>query len=1009
MSNHSNKKIGAVAVIGGGIAGMQASLDLSNAGFKVYLVEKNPSIGGIMTQLDKTFPTNDCSTCILSPKLIEVAKHPNIEIMAYSEIMDMAGSPGHFNLHIRKKARYVEEGKCVSCGVCAAKCPRTIPNEFNEGLDRKKAVYLTFPQAIPAVYTIDKDHCIFFQKGRCRACEKFCEAGAVNFDQKDEVVDIRVGAVILAPGFEPTDPGVKPEYGYGRYPNVITSIEFERILSAAGPYGGHIQRPSDEKAPLRIGWIQCVGSRDAMIQKDYCSYACCMVATKQAIIAREHDHRIEPTIFFIDMRAQGKGFDRYYERAKSDHGVRYVRSMISRIAEDPVSRDLEVHYMDEEGNWRDENLDLMILSVGFTPHPASRELAEKLDISLDRFGFCRNRPFDMVSTSREGVFVCGVFQGPKDIPDSVTQASSAAADAMALLADARGSLISEEEVPVERETLGEDPRIGVFVCHCGNNIAGVVDVKGVAQYALTLPNVVYAGDPLFACSTDAQRFIQDVIKDHHLNRVVVASCSPRTHEPLFQDTLRKVGLNKYLTEMANIRDQCSWVHAGDPEKATEKAKDLVRMSVARSALLEPLHEIPFDVIQKGLVIGGGAAGMTAALNLADQGFDVFLIEREDQLGGNALKLKAGPHGEDIEAFVKDTVKKVEAHPRIRVFKGAKVLETTGHVGKFSTRIKTEGHEEIMDHGATIVACGGLEYQPTEYLHGRHPGVMTQRDFHVLLTAGGGFPGGMKHIVMIQCVGSRNEAHPYCSRICCTQAVTNALRAKKTSPESNIFILYRDIRTFGLHELLYKEAREAGIRFLRYESGREPEVDPEGEKVRVRVWDSNLMEEVIIPADYLVLSVAIRPDNSNKDLATTLKLPMDADGFFLEAHIKLRPIDFANNGFFLCGLAHGPKFLDESIAQARGAASRAATVLSRKQMMVDAQVAVVDREKCILCLTCMRTCPFGVPQPDDDGFIRIDPAECHGCGSCAAACPRKIIQVRHMRDEQIIAKEVAICG
>ena len=1006
MADQVLEKVGSVMVIGGGIAGMQASLDLANAGFKVYLVERRPSIGGIMPQLDKTFPTNDCSTCIISPKLIEVAKHPNIDIMAYSELVNADGKPGRFKVTVRKKARYVNEEKCVACGVCASKCPKKVPNEFNEGLNQRKAIYLSFTQAIPSVYTIDTEHCIYFQKGKCKACEKFCENKAIDFGQKDELLELETGAIILATGFETTDPTIRPEYGYGRYPNVITSIEFERFLSAAGPFEGHIQRPSDGKEPVKIGWIQCVGSRDASKGKDYCSYACCMYATKEAIIAREHDSRIQPTIFYIDIRAQGKGFDRYYERARTEHGVRYIRSMISRITEDPLTHDLEVHYLDEDGQFKDEVFDLMVLSVGFSPSAYSQEVAKILGISVDGFGFCVNRPLNLVSTNREGIYVCGVAQAPKDIPDSVTQASGASAEAMALLGEVRNTLISEETYPDELPVLGEEPRIGVFVCHCGNNIAGVVDVEAVSQYARTLPQVVFADHFLFTCSSDTQKRIQEIIREQKLNRVVIASCSPRTHEPLFQDTARKAGLNKYLVEMANIRDQCSWVHAEDPIKATEKAKDLVRMSVARSALLEPLYEFPFKVSQRALVIGGGMAGMTAALNLSAQGFEVVLVEKEAVLGGNALKLHYGPRDEDITALVQETIRSVEQDCRITVYTNAQVMETSGHVGKFQTRVMTPEGEEVISHGATIVATGGAEYQPDQYLYGQHPRVMTQRDFQAKLAEDPGFPG-MGNIVMMQCVGSRDEAHPYCSRICCTQAVTNALRVKRRYPEAEVTILFRDMRTFGLYELLYKEAREAGVQFVRYELGQGPEVREKDGGLEVEVFDQNLKEQMTLKADYMVLSVAIRPEESSKELATSLKLPLDPDGFFLEAHVKLRPLDFANAGYFLCGLAHGPKFLDESIAQAKGAASRAAEVLSKEQMMVEAQVAVVDREKCVLCLTCVRSCPFGVPKVAEDGFIQIDPAECHGCGICASACPRKLIQVQHMKDEQILAKEMAL--
>ncbi len=1002
------QKVGSVTVVGGGIAGMQASLDLADAGFKVYLVERRPSIGGVMSQLDKTFPTNDCSTCIISPKLIEVAKHPGIEIMAYSEVEGIDGSPGRYTVKIRKRARYVDESRCVSCGVCAAKCPRKVPNEFNRGLDARKAIYIPFAQAVPSVYTIDREHCIYFEKGKCRACEKFCENKAVDLDQEDTIVEIETGAVVLASGFEPVDPRIRPEYGYGRYANVLSSIEFERYLSAAGPTGGHIQRPSDGGEPVKVGWVQCVGSRDASVGRDYCSYACCMYAAKQAVIAREHNPNIEPSIFFIDMRAQGKGFDRYYERAKAEHGVRYVRSMISRITEDPVTGDLEVRYVDEQGEFQVESFDLMILSVGFSSTPESRALAERLGVDLDRFGFCRSREFDLISTNRPGIFACGVFQGPKDIPDSVAQASSAAAEAMGFLAEARGTLVEEEHYPDEKVTVEEEPRIGVFVCHCGNNIAGVVDVEALTDYAGSLPNVAFAEHVLFACSTDAQTRMQDTIREHGLNRVVVASCSPRTHEPLFQDSLRKAGLNRYLMEMANIRDQCSWVHSDDPVKATEKAKDLVRMSLARSALLEPLHEFPVEVCQTGLVIGGGMSGLTAALNLADQGFEVVLVEKSAELGGNALRLKLGPKDEDAASYVAETIRKAEAHPRITIYRNTVVEETEGRVGKFQSVLAREGEKKQVEHGATIVASGGREHLPESYLYGKHDRVVTQREFQERIAEEADFPEEESRVVMIQCVGSRDEDHPYCSRICCTQAVSNALRVKRRRPEAEVFVLYRDMRTFGHYELLYKQAREAGVQFVRYEPERGPEVIEKDGRLEVTVFDQNLREELLLPADRLVLSVAVRPEVSSKQLASTLKLPTDADGFFFEAHVKLRPLDFSSAGYFLCGLAHGPKFLDESIAQAKGAASRAAAVLSRKEMMVGGEVAVVDRERCVVCMTCVRTCPFGVPKVADDGFIEIDPAECHGCGNCASACPRKLIQVRHMRDDQIIAKEMAIC-
>jgi heterodisulfide reductase subunit A-like polyferredoxin len=918
----------------------------------------------------------------------------------------------------------IDANACVGCGACITVCPTEhmtvervrsfnkdmrplIPSEFNEGLAGRRPVYVPYAQAVPNKPGIDPGYCVHFVTGGCKICAENCPTCAITHDMSEEEIEIEAGAVIMATGYRPFDASGKPEYGYDLYPNVITSLEFERLLSAAGPCAGHVVRVSDGRDPKKIAWIQCVGSRDAANGKDYCSSVCCMYATKQAIISKEHDAEVEPTIFFIDVRAHGKGFDRYYERAKGEHGVRYVRSHVSKVTENPITHDVEIKYVDETGELREERFDMVVLSVGLSPHPSTEEAAAALGVELDRFGFAERRPFDLIATSRPGVYSCGTFQAPKDIPETVAQASSAAGEAHRLLAEARGTRVKEIEYPEERDTSGEEPRIGVFVCHCGINIAGVVDVKEVAAYAETLPNVVFATDLMFSCSTDSQEKMREVIKEQQLNRVVVASCSPRTHEPLFQDTIRKEGLNKYLFDMANIRDQCSWVHQKTPKDATAKAKDLVRMSVSRASLLEPLKEVPFDVTQKGLVIGGGVSGMTAALTLADQGFETTLVEKTETLGGEAGKLYFNAAGDDIQRYLKELIERVTSHQRVRVITSGQVVETQGHVGEFKTRVKTPAGFEEVDHGATIVTTGGQEYRPTEYLYGEHPGVLTQREFHGLLGTRDSQIRDAKNVVMIQCVGSREPEHPYCSRICCTQAVTNALELKKQNPEAEVYILFRDMRTFGMNELIYKQARESGVRFVRFDTDRKPEVVSGSRGLAVKVFDMNMRTELEIPVSHVVLSVAVRPNEGCKPLATTLKLPFDADGFFLEAHVKLRPLDFANQGYFLAGLGHSPKFLEESIAQAKGAASRAATILSKEKMFVGGAVAVVDREECVVCLTCARVCPFGVPKVAEDGVIRIDPAECQGCGVCAAACPRKLIQVQHMKDNQVIALETSI--
>lgn len=1015
MSNNGNKdpkKVGAVMVVGGGISGMQAALDLANSGFKVYIVEENPSIGGRMAQLDKTFPTNDCSMCMISPKLIEVGKHLNIELLTYSQVESVEGMPGDFKVKVLKKPRYVEMSKCTGCGTCQEKCPFKTDSEFNMGLAKRKAIYSPFPQAIPNTPVIDTTICAFFQKGKCKACEKFCLTGAINYEQKDETVELHVGSIIVAPGFKPYDPNfIEGDYGYNRMPNVVTSLEFERILSASGPFQGQVLRPSDGKHPVRIAWIQCVGSRKPEICKDYCSSVCCMYATKQAIIAREHDSRIQPTIFYMDIRAFGKGFERYYQSAKEKFGVRYVKNMPTPMVRELANGNLVLEYTDDNGKKNYEEFDMLVLSVGLEPSANTKSLAEKLGIELDRFGFCKTDELKPGMTSRPGIYVCGVFNAPMDIPESVQNASGAAHLASKDVMEARGTLVAQKTYPPEMDVRGQEPRIGVFVCRCGTNIARVVDVPGVAEYAKTLPNVAYAAEFMYSCSTDATRQIINLIKEHNLNRIVVASCSPRTHEPLFQDCCREAGLNKFLFEMANIRDQCSWVHATHMPEATEKAKDLVRMAVARAAMLEPLYQSPAPLTRTGLVIGGGVAGMTAALGLAEQGFESVLVERTPELGGNAKDIYyTHEKGSDPPALVADLKRRVSSESKITVYTEAEVKNISGYVGNYKSTIRTKQGDVEYEHGVVIVATGGKEYKPHgEYLYGKSDKVLTQHELEERIGRGHFDASTVNSVVMIQCVGSREEPNMYCSRVCCTHAVKNALKLKEANPDINVYILYRDVRTYAMRELAYEEARKHGVLFIKYEVDQKPVVTEDGGRIKVKAYDPVIREELLIPADLLVLSAAIRPQDDAAVLASTLKIPLNQDRFFMEAHMKLRPLDFVSDGMYLCGLAHAPKFISEAISQAQGAVSRAVTVLSQPYLMTGGVVSVVDEDKCVACLTCVRACPFGVPKFGPRNAVVIEAAACQGCGICASVCPRKAISLQHYKDAQVMAKSAVLCA
>ncbi|PKN33108.1 MAG: 4Fe-4S ferredoxin [Deltaproteobacteria bacterium HGW-Deltaproteobacteria-19] len=1462
-------------VVGSGIAGIQASLDLANSGLKVYLVEKGISIGGVMAQLDKTFPTNDCSACILSPKLVEVGRHPNVEILTRRTVESVEGEPGHFKVRMTKAPRFIDLSKCTGCGDCANVCPISVPSDFNENLSERKATYRHFPQAIPSGFAIDKlgtspckancpthisvqgyvaliatgkfkealklikkdnpfpivcgrvcnhpcetacmrgkvdepidimhlkrfvadldlkdetryipdkkeskgkkvavvgagpagltcayylaaegydvevfeslpvaggwlavgipeyrlpkdvlraeikviedlgvkihlnrpvgkdlpfvqlqkdfdavfigcgtvnssklnipgedmqgvihgvdylkrvnlgekvflgdkvavvgggnvamdavrtairtgskDVFILYRRSRaempaapeeieealeegikmeflvapkrvvgeggkvtgiectrmelgepdasgrrrpieikgsefvvpcdalipaigqeadlgfvtpesgvainkwknfdvdgvtfatnvpgvfaggdvvtgpqtvvkavfagkeaavsidrylqgedmaagrakdwtkdladkadvsavpkaprakyphmkpeerrttfqevgigfdeeeavreaqrclacgicseCYQCVDACIAKAINHDDTFEEETIEVGAVIAAPGFETFDASIRGEYGFGTYANVVTAIQFERILSASGPYFGHVQRISDGKEPKKIAFIQCVGSRDTSCGNSWCSSVCCMYATKEAIIGKEHAKELEPTIFFMDIRAHGKDFDRFVNRAKNEYGIRYIRSMPSSVKELQQSKNLLLKYVTEDGKLVEEEFEMVVLSVGLTPPPEAAKLAKALGIDLEEHGFCRTALENPVQTTRGGVFVCGAFGGPKDIPETVMEASSAAACASGLLAERRGTMITEEELPLETDIRGVGPRTGVFVCHCGINIGGVVDVPGVVEYAKTLPNVVFATDNLFTCSQDTAVKMGEVIKEQNLTRVVVASCSPRTHEGLFQENCEKAGLNRYLFEMANIRDQDSWVHMHEPEAATEKAKDLVRMSIAKAQFLKPLKPGQLGVNKNVLIIGGGLAGITAALSFADQGFQSYIVEKKPSLGGNYASLYYTLEGLDTKKHLAGLIDRVKKSELIQVYTGTEIKKIEGFIGNYKTTITTKDGENQFEHGVVIVATGGYELETKEYLYGQSDRVLTQRDLEKMIAEKDAKATAAKSITMIQCVGSRIPERPYCSRYCCSEAMKNALKLKEMDPEKDVTVIYRDIRTFGLKEDYYKKARELNVKFVRYDEDRKPEVRAEGDKLVIRLLDPILNETVELKTDLLALSVGTVPNPENAEIGKMLKVPTNQDGFFLEAHVKLRPVDFATDGVFMCGMAHAPKLSEDSIVQANAAVSRACTILTKDFIEAEGKTAYVNKERCAACGLCEANCPFSAIAVDlAEGCAAVNAVLCKGCGVCTASCRMNAVDLNGFNNEEVLAQIAAM--
>jgi heterodisulfide reductase subunit A-like polyferredoxin len=830
----------------------------------------------------------------------------------------------------------------------------------------------------------------------CMECVRTCKAEAIDHSQRDEIHRLKVGAIIATGGFLPFDARQKPEYGYGIYPNVITSLQFERILSASGPYEGHIQRPYDGKAPKKIAWIQCVGSRDVTTGNDYCSSVCCMYAIKEAMIAKEHDPEIEPAIFYIDIRAFGKGFESFYERAK-ESGVRFIRSQISSVKEDPVGKGLVLRYIDQtvEQNFTEETFDMVVLSVGLVANPYNQTNGDIMDIQRNDFGFFEEKSLQPLTSSRDGIYLCGTGNGPKDIPETVMQGSAAAALCSEKLMTSRNTEIQIKEYPVEKQTKDAEPRIGVFICHCGINIASVVDVEKVSRYIEKLPNVVHAEHTLYTCSQDTQERMKEIINEKDLNRVVVASCTPRTHESLFQETLREAGLNEYLFEMTDIREQCSWVHQNEPDRATEKAKSLVRGSIGKSRLQAPIVLKQISVNKSALVIGGGISGMNASLSIANQGFKVYLIEKNDHLGGNLVYLRKNLDDESWQDYMNQKISEVEAHELIDVHMNTTVEAVNGSVGNFTSLLNGQSGEEVS-HGVMIVATGAEEYKPTGFYYGKSNKVFTQREFETEIENRGHF----NTVVMIQCVGSRDKDHAYCSRVCCSEAIKNAIEIKEKDPDANVYILYRDLRTYTYREIFYRNARKLGVKFIHFPDEEYPEVNAAGDKFEVKVKDTVINDYLTLNADNLVLSAGIVADrDNNQHLSGLMKLPLDEHGNFMEAHAKLRPVDFANEGIFLCGLAHSPKNTEENITQALAAAGRAATILSKDSLEVGGVVSVIDEDKCATCLTCIRECVFDAPFVNEQGKAEIDPAKCQGCGNCAAACPAGAIQLLTFTDPQ----------
>lgn len=997
-----------ITVFGGGIAGMQSALLLARMGRKVFLVERKPSIGGFFPLLDKTFPTNSCGVCFMSPKppaicpIHECRLHENIELLSNSRLVGFEGAGGDFRILLGRKPRFVDPEKCTLCGACFKVCPVEAESDFGGGLEKHKAIYRPFPQAIPPSPVIDEEICT-----RCRECVAVCRAGAIDLDMKGTKEELQSGAVILGFGFEPFEAGLKGEYGFGRYWNVISGVQFERMISTSSPGGGVPVRLSDGQEPGRVAFIQCVGSRDQSCGREYCSTVCCMYATKQAMIAKSRIPGLEATVYMMDARPMGKGYERYYERAGQEYGIEYRRCAVSSVKELQKSKNLLITSVAEDGLIREDEYSAVVLSVGFQTGLSVKKAAGMMGVELDEYGFCRTDEFRPALTSVPGIFVGGSFKGPRDIPETVVEGSAAAAEAAAHLLPAPAAC-RRKEYPVPGALGDEEPRIGVFICRCRGEISGCISFEKLLCRKNGGRNVAVTAEVDLACRAEGLEQIRDLFGRHSLNRIVLAGCSPREVKGPAEEMAREAGIDPGLIEYANIREQCAFVHENDPEASTGKAISLVEMAVERARRTVPVRSAAGGDQEKSvLVVGAGLAGMTASLGLARQGIPVHLVEKETKIGGNLRGSSRTARGNDPGMLLKDMEKEMSGQDLITLYAGADVVRMEGWAGHFETTVRQGDGDVKLKHGAVIVASGGGEIRPGAYLYGEDERVITQRKLGSILDNGGKELEGQQSFVMIQCAATRDKSHAYCSRICCTEAVRNAVLLKEKNPGAMVYILYRDIRTYGMNELYYREARRKGVIFIRYEKDRPPEVKAGDGGLLVMVFDPAADRDLTLAAGRLILSSGIEPSD-NRDLAAVLGVALDEDGFFKEANPKSAPLDAMERGIFFCGLCHSPNFPEDIISQGLGAAARAAAVLSGDNAEEAPYKASVVKRLCAGCGLCVSACPYGARELNEEGIAAVDEIRCRGCGACAVSCRNGAsVQLNFQKDITMAVVDAAI--
>lgn len=977
--------LGSILIIGAGIGGIQATIDLANSGYKAYLLDEKPYPGGKMVQMYKTME-DIAAICIVTPKILEARANPNVTLIPGAKVKQVSGEPGRFKVRIANTPRYVDTSRCITCGLCWMNCPVTVPSEFNFGLGQRKAIYMPYAGAVPNTPMIDPNTCLYFQDRSCTKCADVCPTQAVNFSETEKEDVLEVGAILFSAGLELYEGGEEARrLRLGKIKDVVSNFQLDRLLSIYGPTRGQLKRPSDGKVAERIGILLCVDQRNSNYQ--VCSGYCCSHAYKAALEIVGKYEEAKVTIFTDEPCNYGKLWERAYREARQSDRVAFTRMKALSCEE----KDGEVRVLFEDGQ---ASFDLVALSLPMMLSEGSKAIAQDLGLSLDDSGFVKE--VEPGTGGREGIFVGATATGPKEILLSVAYAEAAACEAAAFLNEARDTLTTMPTFPQEKDVEGREPMIGVFVCRCGGNISDVLDASKIADFADEYEDVAESSVLDFACLPEGLAFIKGKIQELDLNRVVVVACSLRSHLPIFQRAAREAGLNPHLVTMVNAREAISWTNLDYADLAMKRLKEELSGVLGRARTLKPLSPTLRPVTKKALVLGGGVSGMVAVTSLAKQGFSSFLVEKEEELGGYARRMRKDEEGWPVLEYISSLKEEVETNGLIEVYKGYRVRGFKGRVGSFETEIEKRGEKKKLEHGVLIIATGASEYLPKEYGYGQDGGILTQLDIEDRLERGE--PRGVKRVFMLQCVGSRDEKRPYCSKVCCQQAIQNAIALNDMGV--SVTIGTKGMCTPGTLFAPYLKAREKGVNFAEVTDDVHIE---RGEKVTVTYTESK--EEF----DLLVLSTGIVKGEDNDGLSSTFGIPLNEDGFFeVEDHVAtVTPVESTKKGILVCGLAEGPKTMKDSVAQAKSAAQRAATVLSKDYIVAGTTVSKVDGGKCVACLTCIRVCPFSVPYIGEEGVAEILPQECRGCGICVAACPRKAIQLEHFEDEQLFGQIEAI--